>query len=97
MRRPSGQRVGADLGGRVAGNDLLDLAGVKSAMQNAQATMGAIVQDARRFRLQSNSSLETISDRALRGSVGSRPGYGGNLRVEPTSDTPPVLQNRSAV
>lgn len=87
MKRLPGRRDGADLGKRVARNDLLAYAGVETALRTAQATMGAIVQDAREFRLQSNSSLETISDRALRESVGSKPLYHGNVRVEPTSPT----------
>lgn len=75
MTRLPTRRRSVTYGTRGTGGDLRDFVGVRTALQAAQTTMGMIVQDARNFRSQSNSSLETISDRALRESVGLKPRY----------------------
>ncbi len=67
-RRRSSSATSAD----GSDNHLLGVAAVRAAVQRAQHTMGLIVQDARDFRFQSNSSLQSIGDKALRESVGAR-------------------------
>lgn len=77
-----------------ANNVLLRQADVVNALDAARAAMSTIVQDARNFRAQSNSSLDSISDEALRQSVGQKPRHdtgrdaGARIDRRPLSTTP---------
>ena len=50
-------------------NSVLDVEAVERVLQMAQARMGAIAEEARAYRLESDEKLKTISDPLLRDSV----------------------------